>query len=60
MSTVPAASPRSTSSQPHAASVVSGATRPEQVEQSVRAAGWRLTAEELAAVDTITRRDERR
>jgi len=47
-------------SQPHVASVIAGATRPEQVEQNVRAGQWRLTADELAEVDTITRREERR
>jgi aryl-alcohol dehydrogenase-like predicted oxidoreductase len=35
-------------------SVIAGATRPEQLEQNVRAGGWRLTAEELAEVDRIT------
>ncbi len=43
-------------SQPHVASVIAGATKPEQLEQNVSAAEWRLTAEELAEVDTITRR----
>ena len=43
-------------SQPHVASVMAGATKPEQVEQNVKAAEWRLTTEELAEVDTITRR----
>ena len=47
-------------SQPHVASVIAGATKPEQVEQNVRAAEWKLTADELAAVDQITRRDDRR
>jgi aryl-alcohol dehydrogenase-like predicted oxidoreductase len=45
-------------SQRHVASVISGATKPEQVEQNVRAVEWRLTAEELAEVDAITRRGE--
>ncbi len=36
---------------PHVPSVIAGATKPEQVEQNVAAAGWRLTAEELAEVD---------
>ena len=44
-------------SQPHVPSVIAGATRPEQVEQNVAAAGWRLTPEELAEVDTATRRE---
>ncbi len=43
-------------SQPHVASVISGATKPEQVEQNVAAAGWKLTVEERAEVDKITRR----
>ena len=43
-------------SQPHVASVIAGATKPEQLEQNASAAEWRLTAEELAEVDTITRR----
>jgi aryl-alcohol dehydrogenase-like predicted oxidoreductase len=37
------------------ASVIAGATRPEQVEQNVKAAAWTLTAEELGDVDKITR-----
>src|SRR5262249_38944634 len=36
------------------ASVIAGATTPEQVEQNVRAAGWRLSAEDLAEIDRIT------
>jgi aryl-alcohol dehydrogenase-like predicted oxidoreductase len=44
-------------SQPHVGSVIAGATKPEQIEQNVRAAEWQLSAEELAEVDTITRRD---
>ncbi len=35
---------------PTMASVIAGATKPEQVEQNVRAAGWKLTPEELKAV----------
>ncbi|HUB11941.1 MAG TPA: aldo/keto reductase [Acetobacteraceae bacterium] len=35
------------------ASVIAGATRPEQLQQNVKAGGWRLSAEELAAVDRI-------
>jgi aryl-alcohol dehydrogenase-like predicted oxidoreductase len=44
-------------SQPHVASVIAGATTPEQVEQNVRAAEWRLTQEELAEVDQLTRQE---
>ena len=36
------------------ASVIAGATSPEQVEQNIRAAGWTLSAEELAEIDRIT------
>ena len=43
-------------SQPCVASVIAGATKPEQLEQNASAAEWRLTAEELAEVDTMTRR----
>ena len=35
-------------------SVIAGATRPEQLEQNVKAGGWVLTAEDLAEVDRIT------
>ena len=43
-------------SQPHVGSVISGATSPEQVEANAAAAAWKLDAEELAEVDSITRR----
>jgi len=43
-------------SHPAVSSVIAGATRPEQVEQNARAAEWRLTAEEMAEVDGLTRR----
>jgi len=36
------------------ASVIAGATSPEQVEQNIRAAGWTLSADELAEIDRIT------
>jgi aryl-alcohol dehydrogenase-like predicted oxidoreductase len=39
---------------PQVASVIAGATKPEQVEQNVRAAGWALTAEEMQAIDRMT------
>jgi aryl-alcohol dehydrogenase-like predicted oxidoreductase len=35
------------------ASVIAGATRPEQLEQNVRAGGWILTAEELAEINRL-------
>jgi aryl-alcohol dehydrogenase-like predicted oxidoreductase len=40
-------------SQPGLASVIAGATRPEQVDANVAAADWRLTEEELEAVGAI-------
>jgi aryl-alcohol dehydrogenase-like predicted oxidoreductase len=39
---------------PTVASVIAGATAPEQVAQNVKAVGWSLTSEELAAIDRIT------
>ncbi len=39
---------------PVVASVIAGASTPEQVEQNVRAAGWRLSAAELDEIDRIT------
>jgi aryl-alcohol dehydrogenase-like predicted oxidoreductase len=41
-------------SQAPVASVIAGATKPEQLEQNVKAGGWVLGAEELAAIDAIT------
>lgn len=38
---------------PAVSSVIAGATRAEQVHANAVAAGWQLTAEELAAVDAI-------
>ena len=39
---------------PCVASVIAGATRPEQLEQNLKAAGWTLSAEDLAEIDRIT------
>ena len=39
---------------PHLASVISGATKPEQVVANVAAEGWVLSAEERAEVDALT------
>lgn len=36
------------------ASVIAGATKPEQVEENAKAGGWKMTEEELAEVDRIT------
>ena len=38
---------------PETASVIAGASRPEQTAQNVAAAGWRMTKEELAEIDRI-------
>lgn len=39
--------------QPLVASVISGATSPEQIEMNVRAAGWSLGADDLAEIDRL-------
>ncbi len=41
---------------PTVSSVIAGATKPEQVEQNVRAAEWKLTREDLAEIDQLTRK----
>jgi aryl-alcohol dehydrogenase-like predicted oxidoreductase len=41
-------------SQPFIASIIAGATRPEQVEQNVAAVSWALARPDLAAIDRIT------
>lgn len=40
--------------QPGVASVIAGASRPEQVEQNAHAAGWALTSADLAEIDRLT------
>lgn len=40
----------------HVGSVIAGATKPEQIDQNVAAGAWKLTAEELAEVDAISKR----
>ena len=39
---------------PPVASVIAGATRPEQLEQNVNAASWALTPADLAEIDRLT------
>jgi aryl-alcohol dehydrogenase-like predicted oxidoreductase len=39
--------------QPSVCSVISGATKPEQVVSNVKASDWQLAAEELKEVDAI-------
>jgi aryl-alcohol dehydrogenase-like predicted oxidoreductase len=41
--------------QRYVSSVIAGATKPEQVEQNVAAADWRLTPEEMAEVNALSR-----
>ena len=41
-------------SQPHVASVIAGATKPEQVEQNVQAGAWEMTAEERDEMNKMT------
>jgi aryl-alcohol dehydrogenase-like predicted oxidoreductase len=41
-------------SRPLIASIIAGATKPEQVAANVAAVGWQLSAAELAAIDRIT------
>ncbi|MEO8668289.1 MAG: aldo/keto reductase [Bauldia sp.] len=39
---------------PQVASIIAGATRPEQLDANVAAVGWKLSAAEMAEVDEIT------
>lgn len=41
-------------SRPCLASIIAGATRPEQIEQNVQAVNWRLAPDDLAEIDRIT------
>ncbi len=41
---------------PFVASVIAGATKPEQVEQNVAAASWALTPDEIAEIDMLSAR----
>jgi aryl-alcohol dehydrogenase-like predicted oxidoreductase len=40
---------------PAVASVIAGATKPEQLEQNVNATGWALAPEDLAEIDGLTK-----
>jgi aryl-alcohol dehydrogenase-like predicted oxidoreductase len=40
-------------SRPTVGSVIAGASTPEQIEQNVKAVSWKLTADELAEIDTL-------
>jgi aryl-alcohol dehydrogenase-like predicted oxidoreductase len=39
---------------PGLSSVIAGATRPEQVEQNVKAAAWKLSDAEVSEVNRLT------
>ena len=39
---------------PTVTSVIAGATKPEQIEQNVKAVSWTLTPEEIAEIDKLT------
>lgn len=43
-----------TAARPTTASVIAGATKPEQIDANVAAADWAMTAEEIAEVDAIS------
>ena len=40
----------------YVASVIAGATKPEQIEQNAKAGSWKLTPAEKAEVDGLTKR----
>jgi aryl-alcohol dehydrogenase-like predicted oxidoreductase len=41
-------------SRPYVSSVIAGATRPEQIEQNIKAVDWALTPEEIAEINKIS------
>jgi len=41
---------------PRVASVIAGATKPEQLEQNVKAVEWTLTPEDMAEIDRLTKK----
>jgi aryl-alcohol dehydrogenase-like predicted oxidoreductase len=43
-------------SRPLVASIIAGATTPEQLELNARAVGWQLSSEDMAAIDNATQR----
>jgi aryl-alcohol dehydrogenase-like predicted oxidoreductase len=43
-------------SRPLVASIIAGATTPEQVELNARAVDWRMNPDDLAAIDKATQR----
>jgi aryl-alcohol dehydrogenase-like predicted oxidoreductase len=41
---------------PQLSSVIAGATKPEQIEANVKAVEWKLSADEIAEVDRLTKK----
>ncbi|HVM80777.1 MAG TPA: aldo/keto reductase [Stellaceae bacterium] len=41
---------------PQVASIIAGATKPEQLEQNAKAVGWKLGAEEMAEIDRLSKK----
>jgi aryl-alcohol dehydrogenase-like predicted oxidoreductase len=41
---------------PNVSSVIAGATKPEQLEQNVKAVAWALTEEDMAEIDRLTKK----
>ena len=42
---------------PTVASIIAGATKPEQIEANVKAAEWQLTPEDMKEIDELTKKD---
>jgi aryl-alcohol dehydrogenase-like predicted oxidoreductase len=42
---------------PTVASIIAGATKPEQIEANAKAADWKLTPEEMKEIDELTKKD---
>ena len=42
-------------SKPEVVCVIAGATKPEQIDQNIAAAQWKLSEDEIAEVDALTR-----
>jgi len=42
---------------PTVASIIAGATKPEQIEANVKAVGWELTPQDMKEIDGLTKKD---
>jgi aryl-alcohol dehydrogenase-like predicted oxidoreductase len=40
---------------PVVSSVIAGATKPEQIEANIKATGWKLSSDDLAEIDKLTK-----